>query len=60
MHCLKHMTISCLFSSIKNKAEIDAWILHVLRGGSQIFSDAFYCIDGLDMMSSKHDCANYD
>ena len=24
-----------------NKAEADIWILHVLRGGSQIFSDTF-------------------
>ena len=58
--CLNRMTISCLLSSTENKAETDTWILHVLQGGSQIFSNAFSCVDGLDMASSKHDCANYD
>ena len=60
IHCLNRMTISCLPSSRENKAETDTWILHVLQRGSQIFSNAFSCIDGLDMTSSKHDFANYD
>ena len=57
---LNRMTISCLLSSRENKAKTDTWILYVLQRGSQIFSNAFSCIDGLDMTSSKHDCANYD